>query len=405
MTKRSVAGLLCALVCGTPSADPVEEYRRACEAPHFEILSAMTHPTDATPFNDDDAWDAAEKSCAEFIRRIQALDDLSAESRLALLMAKYWLGNDERRCSDLAAIVERIPGNADALYEWSSCVDDEIPLLKRTVEMGHTGARRRLVSLFERTGDYYGIQPETLAQYAESFYQDANDFTDEYDIVDRYVAAKAIYMIALDTADAGTAKAIQDRLVHDHGLDSLDYDAPHRDESLERACDDWMFDIDLEERLCVPALEALAAESLARGEAIPSDVLRHMGDAFDESEAKAGVANPAGERIAAILVSHPEPLRSSEHLWVLAETTTPFGSPERVAGLRRAVEANPGNLRAQCDLADALAFTGAVDEAASVYKGLMAAEGAPCRAGDAFGRLVDRTEGEGVGEAETIHLR
>jgi hypothetical protein len=42
-------------------------------------------------------------------------------------------------------------------------------------------------------------------------------------------------------------------------------------------------------------------------------------------------------------------------------------------------------------LADALAFTGALDEAASIFKALIAEEHAPCRAGDALGRLANRT--------------
>ena len=59
--------------------------------------------------------------------------------------------------------------------------------------------------------------------------------------------------------------------------DALAYDPAHRVASLERACDTWMFDLDLEERLCLPALEALAADSLSQGEAIPDEVLLRMG--------------------------------------------------------------------------------------------------------------------------------
>lgn len=301
-------------------------------------------------------------------------------------------------------MVDSLPDNADALYEWSYCVDDEehIALLKQTAKTGHPKARSSLLGLFEHTGDYYGIPAETLARYAEGSYQDA------IYVSDRCLAAKTIYKIALDTGDADAAKVIQGRLVHDHGLDSLDYDPAHRAESLERACDRWMFDLNLAERLCVPALEALAADSRARGEAIPDDVLLRMGEAFEESETKAwfaGGANRTGERIAAILVSQPETLRSSEHLRVLAKTTAPPGSPEREDGLRRAVAVDPGNLRARCDLADALVVAGSVAEAGALYKGLMAAEHPPCAAGDALERLANRPEGEGLGEVESIYLR
>ena len=403
MTKRSIVGLLCALVCGTPVADPVEEYRRACETPHFDILSAMTHPTDATPRYEVEAWDAAEESCEAFIERTEAEPGaVPDEARLALFLAKKWLGGyptKEERCAEIGNIVERLPGNADALFGWYLCINDDdarIALLKEIVEMGHPGARRRLISLFEHTGDYYGIPPETLARHAEGSYQDARDVTD------MYLAAKAIYKIALATDDRAAAEAIQDRLVRDHGLDSLDYTPAHRDESLVRACDGWMFDIDLEERLCVPALEALADDAAAWGEAIPPDVLLHMERAFEHFERGTWSNGPkplGAAKLAAILDAHPEPLRSSEHLRVLAKTSADWA--ERVGGLRRAVEIDPGNLRARCDLAEALAFTGAVDEAASLYKGLMAAEPTPCRAGHALGRLANRT-GEGTMEMITV---
>ena len=399
MTKRSVAGLLCVLVCGTLVANPVEEYRRACEVPHFEVLSVMTHPGDRTPID----WAAAEKPCTAFIERLEAEPGaLPDETRLALYLAKIWLGGypeKEERCAEIGQIVERLPGNADALFEWSRCIDDDdahIALLKKTVEMGHPRARSELVSLFEYTGNYYGIPPKTLARHAEGLYEDAND------VSERYQAAQAIYKIALDTGDRDAAEAIQNRLIRDHGLDSLDFTSAHWDESLDRACAVQVFVLDLEGDLCVPALEALADDAAAWGEAIPPDVLLHMEDAFERFERGTWSNGPkrlGAAKLAAILDAHPEPLRSSEHLRVLAKTAA--GWAERVGGLRRAVETDPGNLRARCDLADALAFTGAVDEAASLYEGLMAAEHPPCRAGDALGRLANRTA-EGTMEMVTV---
>ena len=407
MDKRfAVAGLF-VLGCGTATADPLEEYRRACEAPHSKIFSTRTHPGDRSPYDDAAAWSAAEESCAAFVRRAEVDDDPSPEARLALFRARYWLGGypeKNERCAEVREIVERLLDNADAIYEWSRCIggDASHALRQKAAEMGHRRALLRLVRLFDHTGGYYGISPETLARHAAALYAGAGD------VAERYLAARAIYKIALDTGDADAAKAIQGRLVHDHGLDSLDYDPAHRGQSLERACDRWMFDLGLEERLCVPALEGLAADSLARGEVIPDDVLLRMAEAFEESEAKAwfgGGANGTGERIAATLVSHPETLRSSEHLRVLAKTTAPPGSPEREDGLRRAVAADPGNLRARCDLAEALVVAGSVAEAGALYKGLMAAEHPPCAAGDALERLANRPEGEGLGEVETIYLR
>ena len=403
MNKRFVAGLF-VLACGTATADPVEEYRQACEVPHYDILSTRTHPGDRSVYEDDAVWSAAEGACAAFVRRAEADDVPSPEARLALFLARNWVGGHTDRCVEAGEIVERLPDNADALYEWSRCIDGDASyaLMGKAAEMGHWWALLELVRSFDYTGDYYGIPPESLARHAESIYAESGD------VADRYLAARAIYKIALDTGDAGAAKAIQGRLVHDHSLDALDYDPAHRGLSLEQACSMWIFGMDLEERLCVPALEGLAAHALAHGEAIPVDVLLHLDEAFGESEAKAhfaGGANRAGERIAAILVSHPETLRSSEHQRVLAKTTAPPGSPEREDGLRRAVAADPGNLRARCDLADALVFAGSVAEAGALYKGLMATEDPPCAAGDALERLANRREGEGLGEVERIYLR
>lgn len=388
MTKRAVAGLLCALACGTPAADPVEEYRQACEAPHFEALSVETHPFDRRPID----WAGAEKPCREFIQRLEADPAApSDETRLALYLAKAWLGGyseDEERCAEVGAIVERLPDNADALFEWAYCVDDRIALLKEVAQMGHPDARSHLLSSVKHTGDYYGIPPKTLAGYAEEMYENA-----EY-ASRRYEAAVFAYKIAVDTGDRDAAKAIQTRLVRDHGLDSLDYAPAHRDESLDRSCGVHMFVMDLEKDLCIPALEALVAEAALAGEAIPPDVLLHMEDAFEHFEygTWSNGPKPRGTaRLAAILDFYPMPLWSSEHLRVRAKAK---GWADRVAGLRRAVETDPGNLRARCDLAEALVFNGAVDEAASLYKGLMAAEHPPCRAGDALGRLANRTAGE-----------
>ena len=393
------AGLLfCVTLAPASADDPVEEYRRACEAPHFAALSVKTHPGDRMPTD----WEGpAAASCRAFIQRLEADPEAGDESRLALLMALDWLGESpstEVRCAEIGRIASRLPNDPDALYEWSWCVHDDDAynaLLKRIVEMGHPGARRSLVYMFKHTGDYHGFPPETLSLIATREYEDAGYVTP------RYRAAQAIYRIALDTGDMQAAKAIQARLVHDHGLDALDYDDPsHRDESLERACDRRLFDMDLEGQLCVPALEALAAEALAHGEAIPDGVLRRMGEAFGESDHKAWLAgggNDTGAALAAILAAHPEPLRSSEHLRVLAETAAP-GSPERLAGLRKAVEADPGNLRARCGLADVLARAGSVGEAASLYKGLMAADGAPCNAEFGLGRLPGGPDGERGGE-------
>ena len=388
MNKRFITGLFCALAGGAQAADdPMVEYRQACEAPHYEALSVLTHPTDDTPVD----WDAAARPCRAFLQRLEEAEPEDPLARFALYRAKSWLdGHQGDPCAEVAEIVDSLPDNADALFEWWVLCDDDDSLLKQTVRAGHPHARDMLLSDVVHQGNYYGFPAETLARYAEEAYQDALYVTD------RYHAARAIYEIALDTGDTAAAKAIQDRMVHDLGLA---YDPAHRGQSLERMCGRWMFNMDLEGRLCVPALEALAAEALARGEAIPDDVLLHLGTAFGEAEHKAFLAGgetDAVEALAAILAAHPEPLRSSEHLRVLAAAATPWASPERAEALRRAVETDPGNPRARCDLAAALGLTGAVTEAEAIYRGVMAVENAPCNAEEGLRRLADRREGEMV---------
>ena len=379
------------MACGTAVADPVEEYRRACKAPHYEVLSVMTHPADPVPID----WAAAAKPCRAFIQRLEetAPGASTAETRLALYLAKTWLGGQgEMDCAEM--------GEPDALFEWSHCIDDEdarTALTKKAAEMGHAEARSTLISMFEHSGDHYGLLPETLARYAEGRYEGANT------VSQRYRAAQALYKLALDAGDRAAASAIQNRLVRDHGLDSLDFTPERRTESLDRACAVHMFALDLEWDVCVPKLEMLAAEAAAAGERIPLDVLLHIEHAFDRFKhgTWSNGPKPAGTgKLAAILAAHPEALRSSEHLRVLANTEAERA--DRIGGLRRAVDVDPGNLHARCDLAAALVFTGAPDEAASLYKGL-AAEHSPCRA-DAEIVLRRLADGDTGGPTETIIL-
>ena len=395
MNERNAAGLLCAVVVGTLAADPGEEYRQACEAPHFAILAPTMsqHPDDVDPTLADAAWAASEKSCAAFVQRLSAVPEPSSETRFALILAKRWLGgypDEDELCGEIAEILESLPDNADALLEWAYCIDGDaqISLLRRVSDMGHPEARRQLVSLFEHSGEYFGMPPEILARMANELYEESAN-----NVGNRSLAARAIYMLASDAGNREAAKAIQDRLRRDHGLDSLDYTPAHRARNLDRACAVQMFDLDLEEELCVPALEALAADALSGGTAIPPDVLRHVERALTYSKHGAWVSGPkisAADRLAALLEAHPEPLRSAEHVRVLAVTADVWG--DRVDGLRRAVEMDSGNLRARCELADALATTGAVAEAVSLYQGLMAAEHPPCPAREALTRLDNGTQ-------------
>ena len=406
MKKNFLAGvglLFCALAGGAAD-DPVEEYRQECEEPLHAAYSAMTYPGSPS----FERWDST--SCEAFVKRLEATGTPDALTRLALFLGKLWLGsgdypNDVARCAEVAEILDSLPDNADALYEWYYCTDagdaDSLKLLTRLAETGTPAMRASRLKWFMHTGDYDGTPPETLVRIAEGLYENAR-YVD-----DTFLAAQVIYKVASAAGDLDTAEAIQRRFVHDHGLDSLDFGPAHRGESLALACDNQMFGMDLEQRLCVPALEAFAAAALASGEAIPPEVVLRLAEALKAAEFKArrtGGEDLVGERLAALLAAHPEPLRSGEHLRALANTTTPFGSPERAAALRKAVDIDPNNLRARCDLAEALGLTGAVAEAVSLYKELMmAAEHPPCSAEFAIKRLADRQEGKPY-DVELIEL-
>ena len=126
------------------------------------------------------------------------------------------------------------------------------------------------------------------------------------------------------------------------------------------------------------------------GTAVPGDVLRHLGHAFELLRFhpwKAGPKTAGAESLRALLEAHPAALRSSEHHRILAKTAATWG--EHVGALRRSVDLDSGNLQARCDLARALAVTGERVAAAALYLDLTSAEAAPCNAGAMLRKLEE----------------
>ena len=272
--KRCSYGLLLlgAGVFGTPvAADPLEDYRQACKAPLYDILSEIPYPDLAESRALGDAsWAAAERSCAAFRRGLAAAEP-SAEVRLALYLARRMLGevryDDPEACAEIEEIAKVLPAHADALVALAVCThatEEYMPLLQKALEINpsHHDALVYVTTMATHTGDYYGTDPSTLASHGEALYE-ATGYVN-----DRFLAAKAIYKAAKDVGDFAAKESIRVRLRRDLGLDALDYSPARRDGSLQRACADQLFELGLEEP-CVSTLVAFASEAVTTGTPIP----------------------------------------------------------------------------------------------------------------------------------------
>ena len=411
-TGRYTCGLLqCALLAwslaavaeaDSPAAggDPLTDYVHACEAPYFDFLSTLANPGSeeyrarsesghSTPQGDPRS--ASEASCSAFIGQLRAVADSSPEGRLALLKARAWVGDyhSETFCAEVRVIAEDLPEHPEALYELAQCAGAasvRMPLLQKVLEIEprHHNALKSMVRFFSPKHDDevdYGMDDETLARHRNALYEVAK-------LVDYKIeAAGFIYRAAIDAGDRSAGEAIRDRLRRDLDLDALDYGPARRGESLDRVCSRSIFDLDLDE-FCLAAVETLAGEAATAGASIPGEVLRHMETAFELLRYRPWMANAgAAERVKALLEAHPEPLWTSEHHRVHAMTATVW--EDRIASLRRAVDLDYGNLRARCDLAEALGTTGGRTEAAALYLDLTS-DSPPCNPGEALNRLEEQ---------------
>ena len=391
---RSGGLLLCGLL-STADADPVEEYKQACEAPFFDHLSTIANPS----LEEENAlikaaWSVSDDTCLALVDRLAAVADPVPETRLALHLARDWLGeygeSDDARCDEVRVIAEELSGHPDVLYELSHCTDtnsERASLLQKVLmtEPRHQHALRSLTGLVSHAGDAYGMDAETLIRHGNTLYEVAMH-------VDHKVSAAVfIHQTGNDASNHESGEVIRQRLRRDLGLDALDYGLAGRAGSLRRVCSFSMFKLGFE-GLCVSAFETLVEESLATGLPIPDDVLRQLEQAYEDLRygpwrmtPKTGAAN----HLKALLDTHPESLRSSEYHRVHAETAAVWR--DRIALLRRAVDLDYGNLRARCDLAEALAATGARSEAGAVYLDLMSSGSPPCKPGRALRSLDEQS--------------
>ncbi len=349
MASRVV--VLCGLLAGIPlAADPWADYVRACEAWDSRAASTVT--------------------CSALVERLSALASPEPEEHLALFKARSWLGDysNGAYCDGARAIAEYSPDHPEVLLDLARCTDGAgraertVTLLVRALEIDpeHVDALAFLTRLVWYLDDDFGVEAATLARHRRTFYEVAERDDGKID------AAVYIHAAAVDVGDRKAAVAIRDRVRRDLGFDALDYGPEHWADSLQRRCGERLFELDLED-LCLSAIGTLVADAAAVGEAIPDDVLGHIDDALKlfHSTWRTGPKTDAAARLKAVLDAHPEPWRSSEHYRVYARTAPVWA--DRISSLRRAVDLDFGNLRARCELAEALALTGGRYEAWSVY--------------------------------------
>ena len=221
-----------------------------------------------------------------------------------------------------------------------------------------------------------GVDAVTLQRHRRTLYEIAEN------AVDKNRALTFMYEAAVATGDRDDAASIRDQARRDLGLDAVDYSPENREDSLRAVCDDGVFVFDLEDA-CIAALEMLARAAADAGTAIPDDVLGQIQETarklFQRRKWKSGPKTAAGERLTAILDTHPIAARSSEHYRAYAATQATWR--DRIAALRRAVELDIGNRRARCALGGALAQTGAQDDAWEIFAGLAAEGDRTCNAG------------------------
>ena len=398
------------------AADPFwDGYVRGCEAPHQA----------GSP--------AAGEICSAFAARLAALANPSPEARLALFKARGWIGGialPEAYCREVEAIAADLRNRPAVLLDTAVCsyytdlkaavrgtegeerqaheTSASLVLEALAIDPEHVGSLEYLIRLVgpeAYSGRYgiAGIDAVVFARHAMTLYG-----------LNGSIRAA---ILAVDAALAGMtveADEFRVRVLRDLRLAELDYGPARRDESLTLACSDDVFTLGFA-NYCLSAIETLAKTAADRGEPMGDDVLRHLRLAFNslklqarqadtvkndpqrahriEYEAWAGKDGLAA-RLKAVLDTHPEPSRSSEHYRAYASTAPTWGG--RIAALRRAVELGTDNLEARCELASALANIGERAEAWSIYADLAAPDRMPPCDPEAGFQEIESLEQHGV---------
>lgn len=328
---------------------------------------------------------ATSEECTAFLAGLAGIRSPTREERVAYLRGRAWVeqtnggveaDSGAADCGEQRILVQDHPDYPEALVELALCLgmdrqDEVIALLETAlaVDPENANALDTLTFLVSYTGDDYGIDHARLARYRSTHYEIAETPSR------KLTAASRIYEASVDAGDRAAAKATQDRVRRDAGLDALEYGGERRAESLDFACSSPVFYVDLEE-VCVAAIESLAAAAVEAGVPLSDDVtsfirpvLRHLTPRPHFVGESLFGRLPASEaeyvaRLKRVMDAQPEGSRSSEYYRVYSEFDV---GPARVAALRLAVNADRGNADAKCSLAYELMHEQAYEEVASIY--------------------------------------
>ena len=357
-------------------------------------------------------------ACADLLEKLEDVAGKTAEEKLALLETRTSVtafeGDDfteEEFCGEVSTIVEEHPRYAEALYSLSHCTnnrEETVGLLRKALEIepDNYNALSFLLLLvhgiFGSDNDDLGIDAETLSKYRDAYYEIAKrrstwEFSQaptdsgSSNLIwqDLLRAAVYIYSANVRAGDHNAVEALRFKVRRDIGLDGLDFSAEGSchdewdcrrgsgEDNLRLACDHNLQTIGLEE-VCVAAIEKLVEEASMGGEELSEIVLSQLASTVYLSRRRACVTtDPFGDeclglqatetvvvaRLRAALENYTGDW-SSEHHRVYAQGF--LGDSERLEGLRGALQVNPHNDRARCDLARALEVRGESDEARTV---------------------------------------
>ena len=391
----------------------------------------------------------SEAPCADLVGRLEARRAMGREHRLALVRSRRslagWRGTPQPMaevCGDVGSIVRDHPGYAEALRDLSFCTNDwgeRTALLRRALESdpGNYSALRFLVMMADGIvggdGRDLGIDSATMARHREALYESAKrrvawnakaapqNTGSRLVWQDLFVAARYLYAEAIRQGDRGAAEAIQARVRADAGLDALQFGGEERcpdpwddcsrgsrGDSLAMACNPILLVYLGLEEMCLSAVEDLAGRASSAGLPLPADVLAMIESVTDELRNKScrgggsgglhirvgdecqgwrATETPTVAALRHVLEAHQGPL-VSEHLRVYAQGF--LGDSERLEGLRAAIQADPENTTARCDLARALAARGMAGEGVEALgDGNRACFDDPSRTGFTWGDLDD----------------
>ena len=239
--------------------------------------------TDAGPLDDLDryCYEPEASACTTFLARLAALADPGPEERLALISGRRFIGQfdgdnadgEKAFCEALGDLQRDHPEYAQAWYEFSHCVEDQgerVAMLETALAIDPMNSHAiGFLALTAAHGWYdyseYGIPAGQLIRYLRTGYETTQDKQD------KRAFARLLYRTSLESGHPEAARAVQQRVRRDFGLESLDYTEHGRAASLEIVCSFTVLYVLTE--ACVGALESLFVAAATDGVPVSDDVI------------------------------------------------------------------------------------------------------------------------------------